>query len=211
VLQRLRKHNLKLQIDKCEFLRKEVTYLGHIISKNGILSDPAKLTAVKNFPTPKRVKDVQSFIGLAGYYRKFIKDFSKITKPLTILTKKDTKFDWTMEQQKAFNILKEKLTIAPVLHYPDFTRQFTIATDTSDYAVLSQGPIDQDRPIAYASRILNKTEQNYNTTEKELLAIVWAVKYFRPYVYGTKFLIVTNHKPLRWLFSVNDLGSRLIW
>jgi len=92
------------------------------------LPDPAKLSAVKNFPTPKKVKDVQSFIRLAGYYRKFIKDFSKIAKSLMILTKKDTKFDWTTEQQKAFNILKEKLTIAPVLHYPNFTRQFTIAT-----------------------------------------------------------------------------------
>jgi len=174
VLQRLRKHNLKLQIDKCKFLRKEVTYLGHIISENGILPDPSKLSAVKNFPTPKKIKDVQSFIGLAGYYRKFIKDFSKIAKPLTILMKKDTKFDWIMEQQKAFDVLKEKLITAPVLHYPDFTRQFTIATDASDYAigaVLSQGPIGQNRPIAYASRILNKAEQNYNTTEKELLAI----------------------------------------
>jgi len=115
------------------------------------------------------------------------------------------------EQQKAFDILKEKLTTAPVLHYPDFTRQFTIATDASDYvigAMLSQRPIGQDRPIAYASR--NKAEQNYNTTEKELLTIVWAMKHFRPYVYGTKFLIVTDHKPLIWLFSVNDSGSRLI-
>jgi len=125
VLQRLRKHNLKLQVEKCEFLRKEVTYLGHIISEDGILPDPAKVSAVKNFPTPKKVKDVQSFIGLAGYYRKFIKNFSKIAKPLTMLTKKDNKFIWNMEQQNAFDNLKEKLTTAPVLHYPDFTRQFT--------------------------------------------------------------------------------------
>jgi len=118
-----------------------------------------------------------------------------------------------MKQQTAFDILKGKLTTAPVLRYPDFTRQFTIATDASDYAigaVLSQGSVGQDRPIAYASRILNKAEQNYNTTEKELLAIVWAVKHFRPYIYGTKFLIITDHKPLIWLFSVNDPGSRLI-
>jgi len=102
---------------------------------------------------------------------------------------------------------------SPVLHYPNFTRQFIIATDASDYAigaVLSQGPVGQDRPIAYASRTLNKAEQNYNTTEKELLAIVWAVKHFRPYVYGTKFLIVTDHKPSVWLFNVNDPGSRLV-
>jgi len=97
VLQRLREHNLKLQIDKCEFLRKEVTYLGYIIFENGILPDPAKLSAVKNFLTLKKIKDVQSFIGLAGYYRKFIKYFSKIAKPLTILIKKNTKFEWTTE------------------------------------------------------------------------------------------------------------------
>jgi len=144
VLQQLRKHNLKLQIEKCEFLRKEVTYLGHIISKDGISPDPAKLSAVKDFPTPKKVKDVQSFIELPGYYRKFIKNFSKIAKPLTMLKKKDNKFTWNTEQQNAFASLKEKLTSAPVLNYPDFTRQFLITTAASDYAigaVLSQGPI----------------------------------------------------------------------
>jgi len=147
--------------------------LGYIISENAILSDPAKLSAVKNFSTPKKVKDVQSFIGLAEYYRKFIKNFSKIAKPLTTLTKKDSKFNWNTEQQNAFDSLKEKLTSAPVLNYRDFTRQFLITTDASDYAigaVLSQGPVSQDRLIAYASRILNKAEQNYNTMEKELLA-----------------------------------------
>ncbi len=110
-------------------------------------------------------------------------------------------------------MLKEKLITAPVLTYPNFNEEFIVTTDASAYAigaVLSQGKIGNDRPIAYASRILNKAEQNYSTTEKELLAIVWAVKYFRPYVYGTKFKIVTDHKPLVWLFNVNDPGSRLI-
>jgi len=213
VLQRLREHKLKLQPDKCEFLRKETVYLGHIISENGISPDPSKLEAIKNFPEPKRVKDIQSFIGLAGYYRKFIKNFSKIAKPLTKLTKKAEKFMWTTEQQNAFEELKEKLMTAPVLTYPDFTQEFIVTTDASAYAlgaVLSQGKVGDDRPIAYASRVLTRAEQNYSTTEKELLAIVWAVKYFRPYVYGTKFKVVTDHKPLIWLFSVNDPGSRLI-
>jgi len=213
VFGRLRKHNLKLQPDKCEFLRKEVIYLGHIITKDGIRPDPSKLYAVKEFPMPKTVKDVQSFLGLAGYYRKFIEDFSKIAKPLTKLTKKGEKFNWTAEQQNSFQLLKEKLTTAPVLNYPDFQQEFVVTTDASDYAigaVLSQGPAGQDRPIAYASRILCKAEQNYNTTEKELLAIVWAVKYFRPYLYGTKFKIVTDHRPLIWLFNITDPGSRLI-
>jgi len=213
VLQRLRENNLKLQPDKCEFLRKETIYLGHIISENGISPDPSKLTAIKEFPTPRKVKDIQSFIGLAGYYRKFIADFSKVAKPLTKLTKKSEKFEWTAEQQNAFETLKEKLMTAPVLKYPDFSEEFIVTTDASAYAigaVLSQGKVGNDRPIAYASRVLSRAEQNYNTTEKELLAIVWAVKHFRPYVYGTKFKIVTDHKPLIWLFNVNDPGSRLI-
>ncbi|XP_029675231.1 uncharacterized protein LOC115242830 [Formica exsecta] len=172
VLQRLRENNLKLQPDKCEFLRKEVIYLGHIISENGISPDPSKLTAIKEFPTPKKVKDIQSFIGLAGYYRKFIEDFSKIAKPLTKLTKKTEKFEWTMEQQNAFEILKERLMTAPVLMYPDFNQEFIVTTDASDYAigaVLSQEKVDNDRPIAYAktefyrgrSRITIQPRKNY--------------------------------------------------
>lgn len=213
VLQRLRENNLKLQPEKCEFLRKEVMYLGHIISENGISPDPSKLTAIKDYPTPKRIKDIQSFKGLAGYYRKFIKNFSKIAKSLTKLTKKTEQFVWTAEQQNAFDNLKEKLMTAPVLKYPDFSEEFIVTTDASDYAigaVLSQGKVGSDRLIVYASRVLTRAEQNYNTTEKELLAVVWAVKHFRPYVYGTKFKIVTDHKPLVWLFSINDPGSRLI-
>jgi len=212
VLRRIRHHTLKLQPDKCEFLRKEVTYLGHVITETGIIPDPEKMKAVKNFPPPKKVKDIQSFIGLAGYYRRFIEDFSRTAKPLTKLIKKGMKFEWTQEQQNAFEMLKEKLITAPILKYPDFNQEFILTTDASDFAlgaILSQGEIGNDRPIAYASRILSRAEQNYNTTEK-LLAIVWAVKHFRPYLYGTKFKIVTDHKPLIWLFNVTDPGSRLI-
>jgi len=127
---------------------------------------------------------IQAFIGLAGYYRKFIEDFSKIAKPLT---KKGEKFEWTTLQQHAFETLKTKLISAPVLKYPDFNEEFLVTTDASDYAigaVLTQGKVGQDCPIAYASRVLSRAEQNYNTTEKELLAIVWAVQHFRPYLYG---------------------------
>ncbi|KAL6419609.1 hypothetical protein ACFW04_013697 [Cataglyphis niger] len=134
-------------------------------------------------------------------------------KPLTKLTKKTEKFEWETEQQNAFEILKEKLMTAPVLRFPDFNQEFTVITDASDYAigaVLSQGKVGDNRPIVYASRVLSRAEQNYNTTEKELLAIVWAVKHFRLYVYGTKFKIITDHKPLIWLFNVNDPGLILI-
>ncbi|KAL0128565.1 hypothetical protein PUN28_003720 [Cardiocondyla obscurior] len=204
VFKRLREHNLKLQPGKCEFLRKEVLYLGHIIAEDGIRPDPSKISAVRNYPTPKKIKNIQSFIGLSGYYRKFIANFSKIAKPLTNLTRKGQEFKWEIEQQQAFKMLKEKLTTAPVLNYPDFAKKFLIITDASDQAIgaiLSQGEIGEDRPISYASRILNKAEKNYTTTEKELLAIVWAVKHFRPYIYRTKFTIITDHKPLTWLFN----------
>lgn len=127
-MQKLRENNLKLQFEKCEFLRKKIIYLGLIISENGISPDPSKLTAIKEYPTTTKVKDIQSFIGLVGYYRKVIKDFSKIAKLLTMLTKKIEKFEWIIEQQNVFNNVKEKLMTAPVLTYPDFTREFIITT-----------------------------------------------------------------------------------
>ena len=213
VFERIRESGLKLQPDKCEFLRKETAYLGHVITENGIKPDPSKIDAVRNFPIPRGVKDIQSFLGLAGYYRRFIEHFSQIAKPLTQLLKKDQAFRWTAQEQEAFEILKEKLTTTPILQYPDFSKPLVLTTDASGKAigvVLSQGKIGQDLPIAYASRVLNKAEENYSTIEKELLAIVWATQHFRPYVYGTKFKIVTDHKPLTWLFNVKDPGSRLM-
>ena len=173
--ERLRKANLKLQPDKCEFLRKEVAYLGHIIGKNGVRPDPQKIHAVENFPVPHDPKSVKQFLGLAGYYRRFISDFSRIARPLTNLLKKDVEFEWTDVQEHAFVTLKTLLCSEPLLQYPDFTRPFLITTDASKYAVggiLSQGPIGKDRPVAYASRLLNSAEQNYSTIEKELLAII---------------------------------------
>lgn len=213
VFDRLRKFNLKLQPDKCEFLRREVAYLGHIITDKGVSPNPDKIAAVTQFPTPKNPKDIKSFLGLVGYYRRFIENFSKITKPLTSLLKKDAVFQWSHEQEQSFNLLKNKLTSAPLLQYPDFNNPFLLTTDASNYAVgaiLSQGEIGKDKPIAYASRTLNKAEGNYSTIEKELLAILFGVKTFRPYLYGRKFRIITDHRPLVWLFNVKDPGSRLI-
>lgn len=213
VFDRLRKHGLKVQPDKCEFLRKEVAYLGHIISNEGVKPNPEKVQAVRDFPIPKSCKDIKSFLGLAGYYRRFIANFSQITKPMTSLLKKDVPFIWDEPQQQAFNTCKSILTTTPILQYPDFNREFVLTTDASIHAIgaiLSQGEIGKDLPIAYASRTLNKAESNYSTIERELLAIVWAVKHFRPYLFGRKFKIVTDHKPLTWLFSIKDPGSRLV-
>ncbi|PNF14896.1 hypothetical protein B7P43_G05140 [Cryptotermes secundus] len=213
VLDRMREHNLKLQPDKCEFLRKEVSYLGHIITSEGVKPDERKVEVVKNFPTPTTTQKLKGFLGLAGYYRRFIPNFSKIAKPLTELLKKNTPYIWNEKTETAFNALKESLSTEPILQYPDFKRPFVLTTDASNEAigaVLSQGPIGRDLPVAYASRTLIVAERNYPTIEKELLAIVWACKYFRPYLYGRKFTIVTDHRPLTWIFSVKDPSSRLL-
>lgn len=213
VFDRLRLNNLKLQPDKCEFMRHEVTYLGHVISEHGVKPNPEKIQVVENYPIPSNVKEIKQFLGLCGFYRKFIENFSKITQPLTKLLKKDQIFYWSQEQQRAFDILKSKLISEPILQYPDFSKEFILTTDASNFsigAVLSQNHSGSDLPIAYASRTLNRAESNYNTTERELLSIVWSINHFRPYLYGRKFLIVTDHRPLIWLFNVKDPGSKLV-
>ncbi|CAK9834602.1 Retrovirus-related Pol polyprotein from transposon 17.6, partial [Anthophora retusa] len=213
LLSRLREHGLTLQTNKCQFLRKEVTYLGHVVSADGVKPDPRNLQAVKGFPVPKSQKHIQQFLGLTGYYRRFIQDYSVKAKPLIKLLGKGIRFNWTQEQQKSFEQLRNELCTQPILQYPDFNRPFIITTDASDFAVgavLSQGEIGRDLPIAYASRSLNKAERNYSATEKECLAMVYAVQYFRPYVFGRKFTLVTDHRPLVWLHSVKDPTSRLV-
>ncbi|KAL4149788.1 hypothetical protein QTP88_003652 [Uroleucon formosanum] len=212
VFERLRTFNLKLQPSKCAFMRKEVNYLGHVITDQGVKPNPQKIKCVTEFPIPTNEKEVKSFLGLSGYYRRFVPGYGRIAKPLTALLKKDVIFKWTDLCQEAFDELKKILTTEPLLQYPDFTRTFNLTCDASNYAigcVLSQGPIGTDPPIAYASRTLNRAELNYNTTEKELCAIIWGVTQFRPYLFGQKFNIVTDHRALNWLFNIKDPGSRL--
>lgn len=213
LMKRLEEANLSLQPDKCEFLKKEVAYLGHIITENGVRPDPGKIEAVRNYPIPTTRKNIKQFLGLAGYYRRFIENFSKIAKPLSDLTKQSSTFEWKQRQQEAFDKLREALCSTPILQYPNFNEPFVITTDASGYAIgaiLSQGKIGQDLPIAYASRVLNGAETRYSPTERELLALVYAVKHFRPYVYGRRFTLVMDHKPLEWLNSVADPTSRLM-
>lgn len=213
VFNRLRSNNLLLQPDKCEFMRKEVAYLGHVISSEGVAPNPEKIKAIATYPAPKNEKQIKQFLGLVGYYRRFIQNFSSIAKPLTSLLKKDTPFTWTQQTQEAFESFKTILTTQPILQYPNFKEKFLLTTDASDYAigaVLSQGETGKDLPIAYASRTLNKAEINYSTTEKEALAIIWATNHFRPYLYGRKFTIFTDHRPLSWLFNCKNPSSRLL-
>lgn len=181
VFDRLRTFNLKLQPSKCTFMRKEVNYLRHVITDQGVKPNPQKIQCVTNFPIPSNVKEVKSFLGLSRYYRHFVPGYRRIANPLTALLKKDVEFKWTDVCQEAFNELKSILITEHLLQYPDFSRTFNLTCDASNYAigcVLSQGPIGADPPIAYGSRTLNRAKQNYNTTEKELCAIMWGVKQF---------------------------------
>ena len=211
VLARLRKVNLKLNPSKCEFLKKEILYLGHVISSEGILPDPEKIRCVKNYPVPESSAEVKRFVAFANYYRKFVKNFAQLAAPLNQLTRKGVIFQWNNNCQKAFETLKQALITPPILQYPDFseTNQFILRTDASAYAVGAVLSNSNDKPVAYASRTLNKAEINYCTIEKELLAICWGVTKFRPYLYGKKFQILTDHKPLVYLFGMTNPSSRL--
>ena len=213
VFDRLQNANLKIQIDKSEFLHKEIAFLGHIVTREGVKPNPDKIKAVTEFPIPRTEKQIKSFLGLVGYYRKFINNFAEITKPMTQCLRKDRRIILDQEYIECFETCKHLLTNDPILQYPDFKQPFILTTDASNVAigaVLSQGKIGLDKPICYASRTLTQTEQNYSTIEKELLAIVWASKYFRPYLFGQKFKIVTDHKPLTWLFSLKEPNSKLV-
>jgi len=193
-------------------LRKEVSYLGHVIGPTGVRPDEKRVKAVRYFPEPKTTRELKGFLGLAGYYRRFVPNFSKVAKPLTELLK-NVPYDWNEKAEAAFVTLKTLLTTEALLQYLDFTRPFVLTKDASNDAigaVLSQGPIGKDLPIAYASRTLINAEKNYPTIEKGLLAIVWSCKYFGQYLYGRKCTIVTDHRPLTWIFSFKDPSSRLL-
>lgn len=198
----LRKSGLKIKTKKCEFAKKELVYLGHIISINGIRPNPKKTECVANFPTPNNSDQVRTFLGLSGYYRKFIKNYADIAKPLTELTKLDATWKWTEKEIRAFNHLKHLLTTNPILGYPDPYIDYVLQTDASEYAigaVLAQIQDGNEVVIAYMSKILQKNELKWAVIEKELYAIVYALKYFRTYIYGRKVTVFTDHKPLQWI------------
>jgi hypothetical protein len=157
-----------------------------------------------NYPEPRNIRELRGVLGLFSYYRRFIKDFAQLADPMYQLLKKDTPYEWTESQQEAFEKLREKLTQAPIVQYPDFSKPFYLYTDASIIglgAVLAQKDNDKEYVIAYASRTLNPAEKNYAITELECLAIVWSVKYFRHYLYGSKFTIITDHTALKWLLN----------
>lgn len=212
VLERLRGANLTLKPSKCSFGYNEIKVLGHVVNPKGILPDPSKVQAIREFPTPRRLRNVRSFLGLANYYRKFVKDFTLIAKPLTQLTKKNVKFNWAKSQEEAFLKLKDVLCTSPVLRHYDEKLPLEVHTDASDLglgASLVQTEDGESRPILYASRRLSDAEVKYNTTEKELLAIVWAVGMFRQYLWGKSFDIIVDHHALCWLKQSKDVTGRV--
>lgn len=212
VLVKLQQANLKIKPSKCNLFSTQVHYLGHVISAEGVMADPAKVAAVREWPVPRNQTEVQSFVGLASYYRRFVKGFADIARPLHQLAKKGKRFQWTEDCQRAFDQLKASLITAPVLAYPDPNKTFILDTDASDVgigAVLSQEWGGHERVVAYASRALTKQERKYATTKKELLSMVMFTKHFKHYLLGKEFVLRTDHNSLRWLHNFQGLEGQL--
>nr|ABB47095.2 retrotransposon protein, putative, Ty3-gypsy subclass [Oryza sativa Japonica Group] len=207
VLGKLREHQLYAKLSKCEFWLSEVKFLGHVISAKGVAVDPETVTAVTDWKQPKTVTQIRSFLGLAGYYRRFIENFSKIARPMTQLLKKEEKFVWSPQCEKAFQTLKEKLVSSPVLILPDTRKDFMVYCDASPQG-LGCVLMQEGHVVAYASRQLWPHEGNYPTHDLELAAVVHALKIWRHYLIGNRCEIYTDHKSLKYIFTQSDLNLR---
>uniref|UniRef100_A0AB38Z1M6 Polyprotein n=1 Tax=Chuta errantivirus TaxID=3078401 RepID=A0AB38Z1M6_9VIRU len=223
ILNTLKNANFCIQPDKSEFCKKEVEFLGFIVTQNGLKPNPKKVEAIKNYPKPSNIKELRAFLGLSGYYRRFIKGYAALAKPLTNMLRgkeghlsrnESKKINITLDDHAllAFNTLKEVLCSEDVLIFPDFNKPFILNTDASNQAlgaVLSQRTCQGERPISFISKSLSKTEENYATNEKEMLAIVWALNVFRNFIYGAKILIYTDHMPLTYAISPKNVNAKL--
>ncbi|GJV50144.1 putative reverse transcriptase domain-containing protein [Tanacetum coccineum] len=207
ILELLKKEELYAKFSKCEFWIPKVQFLGHVIDSEGIHVDPAKIESIKDWASPKSPTEIRQFLGLAGYYRRFIEGFSKIAKPMTKLTQKKVKFEWGDKQEAAFQLLKQKLCSAPILALPEGSEDFIAYCDASKKglgAVLMQ----REKVIAYASRQLKIHEKNYTTHDLELGAVVFNLKIWRHYLYGTKCTVFTDHKSLQHILNQKELNIR---
>ncbi|GJT63350.1 putative reverse transcriptase domain-containing protein [Tanacetum coccineum] len=207
ILNLLKKEELYAKFSKCEFWLSKVQFLGHVIDSEGIHVDPAKIEAIKDWASPKTPTEIRQFLGLAGYYRRFIEGFSKIARPMTKLTQKSVKFEWGEKAEAAFQLLKQKLCSAPILALPEGSENFVVYCDASHKglgAVLMQ----REKVIAYASRQLKVHEKNYTTHDLELGAVVFALKMWRHYLYGTKCVVFTDHKSLQHILDQKELNMR---
>nr|GEY29104.1 reverse transcriptase domain-containing protein [Tanacetum cinerariifolium] len=213
MLKRCEDTNLVLNWEKCHFMCKEGIVLGHKISKSGIEVDRAKVDVIAKLPHPTTVKGVRSFLGHAGFYRRFIQDFSKIARPVTHLLKKETPFVFSKECVDAFDTLKKKLTEAPILVVPDWNLPYELMCDATDFAigaVLGQRKTKHFQPIHYARKTMTEAQIHYTTTEKEMLAVVYAFEKFRPYLVLSKSIVYTDHSALKYLLNKQDAKPRLL-
>ncbi|GKB78625.1 putative reverse transcriptase domain-containing protein [Tanacetum coccineum] len=207
ILELLKKEILYAKFSKCDFWLDSVQFLGHVIDRSGVHVDHAKVEAIKSWATLTTPTKVRKFLGLAGYYRRFIEGFSLISKPLTKLTQKNKKYEWGKEEKEAFETLKQKLCSAPILALHEGTEDFVVYCDASlkGYeAVLMQ----REKVIAYASRQLKVHEENYTTHDLELGAVVLALRFWRHYLYGTKCVVLTDHKSLQYILNKKELNLR---
>ena len=212
VFERLRHANLKLGAEKCAFTDKEVTYLGHRVTEEGLPPDPVLLMAIREILPPETATEVHSFLGLAGYYWRYVKNFAAIAGPLHALTRKDAVYHWSADYQDAFDSLKTLLTTSPITDFPDFSQSFRLYMDASTAglgAILAQVREGRERIICCSSRSLNQPEKAYPATKLECLAIVWAVAKFRPYIMAMPFEVYTDHCALQWLKTMRT-GSALL-
>jgi hypothetical protein len=207
VLETLREHQLYAKFSKCEFWLKEVGFLGHVLSARGVSVDPKKIQSVMDWEAPTTQTEVRGFLGLAGYYRKFVERFSSIARPMTQLLKKDKKFEWTPKCEESFQELKKWLVTAPVLTMPDITKSFDVYCDASKLG-LGCVLMQEGKVIAYLSRQLWPHEENYPTHDLELAAVVLALKTWRHYLMGNHCEIYTDHKSLKYIFSQKELNMR---
>ncbi|CAK9151637.1 unnamed protein product [Ilex paraguariensis] len=213
VLTRCEEKNLVLNWEKCHFMVTEGIVLGHIVSARGIEVDKSKVEAISNLPTPRAIKGIRSFLGHAGFYRRFIKNFSALARPLTNLLSKEVPFEWSDDCEASFKKLKSMLVTPPIMRPPNWDLPFELMCDASDYAVGAVlGQREENRPyvIHYASKTLNEAQMNYTTTEKELLAVVFALDKFRAYIIGSPIVVFTDHSALKYLLSKQDAKPRLI-
>jgi hypothetical protein len=226
VLDRLIHAGLKLKPSKCHFFKEQLVFLGHMITKNGVTTDPTKIEALSKWPRPKSLKDVRSFLGFCSYYRRYVQNFADISEPLASLTRKENKFEWTSKTESSFQALKEALISAPMLAYPKDEGIFILDTDGSNTGIggvlsqiqhsnlsefanrtltdLEKKYKGEEKVISFGSKILTKEERNYCVTRKELLAVVYFLKQYRHYLLGRQFIVRTDHHALKWIFQLKD-------
>ena len=207
VLQTLRDHQLYAKFRKCEFWLTKVRFLGHVVSASSVSVDPENVEVVMSWERPKLVFEIRSFLGLDGYYKRFIEDFSRLAPPMTKLTRKEVMFEWNDSCERVFQEWKRRVTSAPILVVPERGQEYSVYYDASKGG-LGCVLMQSGRVVAYGSRQLKNHEQNYPTHDMELAAIVFALKIWRHYLYGEKFEVYSNHKTLKYIFTQRDLNMR---